>query len=229
MRFMALKNRKIIQRRRSALTVFAVVLPVWLVGGCSSPSGSATAPKPGGGIAEYRGLTRDAQRAVGDTVKSLEGLKQASVPTSAQHPALSRFDRSVEQLEITSLRTRARAEAIMTRGETYFDEWKETLAGITNQAVARAETQRYAQLHNRFMRVRERSGEVRTEFRPFMNGLREFRATLDKSPNSAGSESSRRTVETLTANGRRVLDRLDALAKTLDEADVELRATVASK
>lgn len=203
----------------------------WLAGGCSSPTSSSSAPKPGSGIAEYRALTRNAQSAVAETVKSLEALAQPQ-PQGQQsnaHPALPRFDSSVQELEVTSFKTRSRAEAIMTRGEAYFDEWKAHLAGISNQATARVETEHYTRLHDQFRLVRERSDEVRTEFRPFMNGLREFRATLDKSPDSAGSESSRRTIKTLTADGRRVLDRLDALSKTLDDAEVELRATLASK
>jgi hypothetical protein len=200
-----------------------------LAGGCSSPARSSSAPKPGSGIAEYRALTRDAHRAVADTVKSLEALAQPQAQPSTPHPALPRFDRSVQELEVTSFKTRSRAEAIMARGEAYFDEWKAHLAGISNQATARVETERYTRLHDQFRLVRERSGEVRTEFRPFMNGLREFRATLDKSPDSVGGEPSRRTIDTLSADGRRVLGRLDALSKTLDDAEVELRATLASK
>jgi hypothetical protein len=49
---------------------------------------------------------------------------------------LTGFDKALHQLELTSVRTRARAEAIIARGETYFDEWKEQLSGITNRAVA---------------------------------------------------------------------------------------------
>jgi hypothetical protein len=186
-------------------------------------------PKPGSGIAEYRQIAREAHRSVAATVESLEALARPSADDSKPHPELARFDRALHDLELTSVKTRARAEAIIARGEAYFDEWKENLSATTNQSVMRAESQRYTRLLDHFARVRERSGEVRTEFRPFMMKLREFRATLDKPPGTAGRESSRVTIGLITASGRRVLEALNAVTKSLDEAEVELRASLATK
>ena len=163
------------------------------------------------------------------TLESLEALARPHTGNSKPHPGLARFDRALHDLELTSARTRARAEAILARGQAYFDEWKENLSATTNQSAARAETERYARLREHFDRVRERSGEVRTEFRPFMTKLREFRATLDKSPDPLASESSRSSIDALTVSGRRVLDTLKAVSKALDDAEIELRASLASK
>jgi len=197
-------------------------------------------PKPGSGIAEYRVVTRDAHRAVADTVRSLEALAQldgttlAATPVASPHPALREFDRAYHQLELTSVKKRARAEAIMARGQAYFDEWKGHLAGLTNQATAQAESQQYARLHEQFERVRQRSGEVREEFRPFMAKLREFRARLDQPPESAGGGSELSTLKSqvltdLIADGRRVLERLQAVSLALDDAEAELQATLVSQ
>jgi hypothetical protein len=82
-------------------------------------------------------------------------------------PALARFDHAFNRLEVTSVKARARAQAIIARGQAYFDEWKEHLAGVTNQPAARAETERYARLFEHFDHVRQRSSEVRAAFRPF--------------------------------------------------------------
>ena len=200
-----------------------------LAGGCASTSGDSSAPKPGRGIAEYREVTRAARGAVADTVKSLEALTQPHAGTSLQHPALPGFDRTLHQLELTSVKTRSRAEAIIARGQRYFDEWKENLSGITNGATAQAETGRYARLREHFERVRQRSGEVRDEFRPFMAKLREFRARLDQSRTATGGESTRQELDDLTAGGKRLLQMLDSVADALDEAESELRATLAGK
>ncbi len=208
-----------------ALCILALGL---LLAGCAGPSGKSSQPKPGSGIAEYRQIAREAHRSVTATVESLEALARPSTDISKPHPELARFDRALRDLELTSVKTRARAEAIIARGEAYFDEWKENLSATTNQTAARAESQRYTRLLEHFGRVRERSGEVRTEFRPFMMKLREYRAALD-SPNTASRESSRVTIGLLTASGRRVLEALGAVTKSLDEAEVELRASVASK
>ena len=139
------------------------------------------------------------------------------------------FDRALAQLEITSVKARARAEAIIARGQSYFDEWKGNIAGITNQAAAQAETQRYARLFDHFGRVRQRSGDVREEFRPFMAKLREFRARLDKPPESADAALFGKELDDLTASGRRVLKTLESVSVALDEAEVELRATLSAK
>jgi len=124
--------------------------------------------------------------------------------------------------------SRARAEAIMARGQAYFDEWKEHLSGVTNQAAARAGEERYVRMHEQFERVRECSKEVREEFRPFMAQLREFRARLDQ-PASVGGALSRPELEQLGAQGRGVLVRLDAVALALDEAQTALKATLQRK
>lgn len=208
---------------RSQAGGFAVVL---LLCGCAASSREFSQPKPGRGIAEYRQLARDARRSVAATVDSLDALSRAA---PAGGKALDRFDSAVHELEVTSVKTRARAEAIMARGQAYFDEWQEQLALAANQVSARAESERYARLHERFTQVRERSAEVRAEFRPFMMKLREFRATLDKSPRASESGSTRAAMDALKVSGRRVLETLEAVSKSLDDAEVELRATQASK
>jgi hypothetical protein len=199
----------------------------WLTG-CAASSGGSSKPKPGSGIAEYRAVAREAHRAVDATVKSLEALAQPWTQTSTSHPALPGFDRAMGQLELTSVKARARAEAIIARGQSYFDEWKEHISGITNQSAARAETDRYARLFDHFEHVRQRSGEVREEFRPFMAKLREYRARFDKPPGSAGVESSGKGLDDLAASGRRVLQTLELVCIALDEAETELHATLAA-
>ena len=217
----------------AAATVLGLVLSLalgCLLGGCTSPSRrSSSAPKPGNGIAEYRALTRDAHRAVDTTVKSLEALSQPSPRTAATHAALPGFDQALYQLELTSIKTRARAEAIIARGQAYFDEWKGNLGAVTDQATVSVESQRYARLHDHFDRIRQRSSEVREEFRPFMARLREFRARLDTFPNPTDDESSKMGLDALTANGRRVLQTLEAVSTELDAAEGELRATIAAR
>jgi len=200
----------------------------WLVGGCASPSGGSTAPKPGSGIAEYRQVAREAHQSVAAVVDSLEALPSYSTPSSMR-PDLARFDRAFHQLEVTSVKARARAEAIIARGQAYFDEWKENLASITNQPAARADTQRYAKLFEHFDHIRQASSEVREAFRPFMKRLRDFRANLDKAPNPADNEASRSELAGLTAGGRRVLQTLESVAAALNAADAELHATIKSK
>lgn len=201
----------------------------WLGGGCASSSGGSSALKPGSGIAENRTVAREAHEAVTAAVKSLESLAQPWTQTPSSHPALPSFDRAFQELELTSIQVRARAEAIIARGQSYFDEWKEHIAGATNQAVAVAETDRYARLFEHFWQVRQPSGEVREEFRPFMVKLRVFRARLDQPPGPTTGDSFGKQLEGLTAAGRRVLQTLESVGTALDDAEAALRATLVTK
>ncbi len=213
-------------------SVSLLLLPLafgWLAGGCAAPPASSATPKPGSGIAEYRQVVREAHLSVTATVKSLEALAQPWTQTSTPHPALAGFDQALHKLELTSIRSRARAEAIIARGQSYFDEWKENLATNTNQANARAETERYTRLFEHFGRVRERSGEVRGEFRPFMAKLREFRARFGHPAKPAEGESSGKEMDGLITSGRRVLQTLESVSTALDEAETELHATLAGR
>ena len=211
--------------RQLAISFVTTLILALLSGGCSAPSDNSTRPKPGAGIAEYREVAREAHRAVAATVKSLEALAQSGAPSSASHPALPGFDRAFHQLELTSVKARARAEAIIARGQAYFDEWKGNLAAITNQAAARTEAPHYDQLREHFERVRQRSGEVREQFRPFMAKLREFRARLGK----PGGEWPPQDLEGVTASGRRVLQTLESVSTALNDAETALRAALAAK
>src|SRR5688572_4074061 len=94
-----------------------------LLAGCASDSNAPPAPTPGSGIVEFREVTRQAHRAVAATVESLQTV--ARQPNGAD----ADFDRAFKDLELTSVKARARAEALISRGQNYFDEWKEHLAG----------------------------------------------------------------------------------------------------
>jgi len=209
----------------SSLGLFVLAV---FAGGCAAPSNASSAPKPGRGIAEYRQVARDAHRSVTDVVEALDALAQGTSTPSAPPPALAGFDRALMQLELTSIQARARAEAIIGRGQSYFEEWNERLLAVTNQAAARVEQENYTRLFEHFGRVRERSGDVREQFRPLMSRLREFRASIDKSTSWLASGPGRKELDEATESGRRVLQALASVSAALDQAEIELRKTVAS-
>ena len=212
---------------------------VCVIAGCAGTSETSRippVPKPGKGIAEYREIARVAHKAVARTVDSLESLPEFSGPQNSQR-RVSDFDRAFEDLELTSIKARARAEAIIARGQKYFDEWQEQLG--TNQSAAQAD---YNRLFAHFSRVRERSAEVRAEFRPFMAGLRQFRATLDPldpvkpadfvakpAPAQPTVQNPKSEIRDITAGGRRVLKTLESVSAALDAAEAELKTMLASK
>ena len=200
-------------------TVFIRSFACLLLAGCASSNSDApSTPKPGSGIVEFREITRQAHRSVAAVVDSLQSVAREPGRADAD------FDRAFNDLELTSMKARARAEALIARGQHYFEEWKEHLT-VTNQPSAQAD---YDRLYNHFTIVRHRAGEVREEFRPFMASLRQFRARLDK-PAAAGTSQPSSDIDALAASGRRVLKNLDSLSVALDAAEAEVRVQHASK
>ena len=209
----------------AAVSLLALSLTFgWLGGGCTSPSRSTAAPKAGNGIIEYRKVAREAHRSVAAAVNALEALPRSFTPPSTL-PTLAGFDRALGQLELASAKARSRAEAIIARGQSYFDEWKEQLTRATNQSPDRVESERYSRLYDHFGRVRQKSTAVREEFRPFMAKLREFRARLDGERNAMSPELYQSQIDALIASGRRVLQCLETVSVALDDAEAELHAT----
>ena len=227
------------ESRATRLAVYGALLALALfAGGCASRPAEtkSSAPVPGQGITEYREVTRESHKAIAAMVKSLDALAVASAQGDKFQKALPGFDRALHQLELTSVKSRARAEAIIARGQAYFDEWKEHLSVVTNKtaAAARAESERYERLFEHFGQVQKLSGEVREQFRPFMGKLREFRARLDRpqaqgqgqgqgAPDKASLSSQ---LDDLTAGGRRLLQSIEAIGSALNAAETELRATL---
>jgi len=203
-----------------AAAVFTCGLAWFLLAGCASSNSDApSTPRPGSGIVEFREIAGRAHRSVAAVVDSLQSAAREPGRANAD------FDRAFNDLELTSMKARARAEALIARGQNYFDEWKEHLAA-TNQPSAQAD---YDRLYKHFTLVRQRAGEVREEFRPFMASLRQFRARLDKPAVAGATSQPSLGVEALTESGRRVLKNLDSLSAALDAAEAEVRVQHALK
>ena len=212
MRWLIQKTRVFKAGLLTALTCFSLM-------GCAGSGDRDPRPVPGNGIAEYRQITEEAYRAVAATVGSLEGI--AGQPKRS----MTEFDRALHDLEVSSVKARARAEAIIARGENYFDEWKEQLAG-----AAPSERADYERLYHHFTLIRERSSEVRNEFRPFMASLRSFRAPLDQPAAPDVKEAlAPDEIKSVTASGRRVLAALESVSTALNTAEKELYAQLHSK
>lgn len=212
-------------RLGAAALALAIVL---LNPGCRSTPPEAAAPPaahhpPGHGIAEYRETARMARGAVKDTLHSLEALGRPHPHGQHGHPALEEFDDALLRLELTSVKARARAEAILARGRDYFEEWHQHLNHLTNGAAARAGERQYGRLHDHFVRVEEASAGVKAVFRPYLDQLRELRARFDRRPDLDPGATHRHEVQEALASGHRVLQALDQVDTALHHAGAELR------
>lgn len=86
--------------------------------GCASRQNDKGSFRPGGGIVEYRKITDKATHAIERALSSLDTVVGQSSGCSPE--ALRALSADVQYLQVESVQTRARAQAIIARGDGYF-------------------------------------------------------------------------------------------------------------
>lgn len=145
-----------------------------LLSGCASKRSAL--PKGGEGVREYGQLVTDSNAAVQQAVSQLDKL--LSQPTGFSPKSVSDFCEEVQQLQIGSMRVRARVQAIQERGDAYFDAWFSKEDRPEN----------LEDLHAAFVRIKLASLQTREAFQIFLRNLRALRARFESAPNSYPSQ-----------------------------------------
>jgi hypothetical protein len=192
-----------------ALIAAAALCPL---AGCATHDHNTNTPRPGSGLEEYRQLTGEATAGV---LSALSWLERVSAQPGRCPPKIvSGFAHEVEQLQVKSIRVRARGQAIRARGDAYFEAW--TGGGEQLSVVPpRPTPERLAQLRENFTKIKLASQEAGETFRPFFNGLRNLRAELEADPGVIENEKARELIRTTRERGLQVLQKLGALEDEL--------------
>jgi len=202
-----------------AMTLLVVVL---LMVGCASNEPSSTNGRPGSGIAEYRQVTTDAQKALGRALNSLAAVSGQSNRCSPE--VLSAFSSEFQRLQVDSVQMRARSQAMQARGDAYFDSWQEQMKRIKDpQLRAHVESQRPA-FQEHFQKIKALSQEGRAAFGPFLAGMRKVRNSLEKDPASLGTQTVQETLASTRAQGEKVDRYLTDIRHELDSMMAMLTA-----
>jgi hypothetical protein len=184
-----------------AVAMTLLVVELFMVG-CASKEPGSTNGRPGSGIAEYRKVATDAQKALGRTLNSLAAVRGQSNRCSPE--VLSAFSSEFQRLQVESVQIRARSQAMQARGDAYFDSWQEQMERIKEpQLRARIETQRPA-FQEHFQKIKALSQEGHEAFGPFLAGLRKLRNSLEKDPASLGTQSMQETLASTREQGEHV-------------------------
>ncbi|MGD0614786.1 MAG: hypothetical protein ABSA69_04995 [Verrucomicrobiota bacterium] len=185
-----------------------------LVGGCATHgAGSRTDSRDN--IAEYRQITFRSQHAFERASTALDQV--AACGKTCPPPVVEAYKNEVEDLEVDSVEIRARAQAILTRGDAYFENWLQNVAQMkTARARALAE-ERHPLMLESFNKIKAKSAQTRDAFRPFLSGLRKVRSALEINPGCVATEPTRALIAATQANGRQVRQCLDAIQKELNE------------
>ena len=209
-------NRKIARSTTAVLSAMALlsVAAVLMASGCASKQGATPPARPGGGIAEYREVTTTAQKAV---AAALEALATVSAQSNQCPPeVLTNFSAAVQRLQVESVQVRARSQAILARGDDYFEHWHQRMASVQDLEVRALAEKNRPLLQQSFAEIKRLSQEGREAFQPFLTNLRKLRNGLENDPASLASDPAQDWVKTARENGERVGHSLAGIQRELD-------------
>jgi hypothetical protein len=160
------------------------------------------------GVVEYKQITAQALTGVQAAMQSLDKLGTQAPPPPK---LLNAYCQSVQRLEVGSIQVRARAKAILARGDAYFGDWSESIARIKDPRVREQADRSHTQLEQSFSKIKLASQQAGAAFNPFLAGLRDLRVKLESNPAVIGADPIRKTRE----NGQQVVRELDAINSEL--------------
>jgi hypothetical protein len=198
-------------------SLIALVVAMLLSAGCATSEHGARPPRPGEGLREYQRLLLDLRQDVTRTQQALGALAAATQKNSAA--AYARFDESLQRLEVVSIKSRARADAMEKRGAAYFEEWAEEISRAAGESSRRAAGERFAEIRQHFDGILEDSQRMRQAFRKFIEGARELRVPLLQDPPPAAIETTRPELSRVAADGRLAEEAISQLLNRLSAAE----------
>ena len=191
-----------------------------LLAGCATGNRDGGSVRPQNGVEEYRELTNEARTAVNSALVALDKVTPPTGGPSTNEVAA--FAREVQHLQVKSLRVRARAQAIQTRGDAYFADWSQSVARIPNPQVRELAERHHSELEAKFSHIKLSSQQAGAAYRPFLAGLRELSTELQYQPDKAASDATRDLVRITREHGTQVLRELSAVNDELQAITVLL-------
>ena len=198
---------------RKIIVLLAAVLVAALVG-CATKDNTGRTLKPGHGIVEYQQVTTDGIKAVRAALNSLQSVSGYTngVPSKSR----AAFITQVERLEVDSIQVRARSQAILARGDAYFENWKENLSRVEDPVVRELANEHRPQLEASFGIIKSTSQRARQSFQPFLAGLRQLRTAVENDPRAMVDGSGKDLARTTAEHGRQVEQELSGIRYELN-------------
>jgi len=150
-------------------------------------SGCATTKEPRG-VREYRQITAESLTAIQAVLHSLDQVNAERDHCGPR--TLAAFSHDVQQLQIHTIRLRARARTILERGDAYFSNWTESIATLKDPQVREQAERHRPQLEESFAKIKLSSKQAGATFDAFLSGLREVRVKLEASPEALKTGSA---------------------------------------
>lgn len=172
-----------------------------MASGCGTrPDGAA--PQARNGIAEYQEIAAESLVALDRALRELDSLGTQS--QRCPPGVLAAFSDEVQRLQVGSLRVRAHAQAILARGDAYFENWHENLTQIRDPEVRALASRHRGELQASFDRIKQSSLQTREAFQPFLAGLRKLRVELEKDPGAIEATDTQALIRATREHGLHV-------------------------
>jgi hypothetical protein len=193
----------------------AVILAISfsLVTGCTTNKSPNPSAPPGSGIAEYKQMTAESTTAVEATLHLLDKITAQS--DSCPRKLVDAFSTQVQKMQVASIRIRARAQAIQTRGDAFFQDWHESLSRI-NDPELRDRAQRFKpELERSFKGLKLASQQAREAYKNFSSGLLAIQCGLENDPKKVQLAETQQLLQATRNHGEEVLQHLATIQAEL--------------
>lgn len=154
------------------------------------------------------------------TLAALEELVKKPAPDLTTQ--FKTFTKSLGQLESTAKEVSALADTMQDRGKAYFTEWDTQIAAVQNESIRERSAERRQTVSASFDKLHEEYGEVKGEFKPLLDDLRDIRTVLGADLTMDGLKTVKGTVADVADNAKDVKESLQELSKGFRELGVRL-------
>jgi hypothetical protein len=180
------------------------------------------------------GTARTLERAVGQVQwqsqcieRALETLNDlVNKPGADLRPQFKQFTVALDRLADSSAQLDGTRKHAQRKGDAYFNEWDEQLAGIHFEKVRLQSEARKAEVTNQFHSMTRHYDESQTVVRALITYLNDIRTALNADLTSAGLASVKEVVNNANQNGRKVQTALAQLSNELAKSSVNMSSFV---
>jgi hypothetical protein len=201
--------------------VWVCMLPLFALAvglaACATKQAGPSSGRPKSGLTEYREIVVVSLNAMEAALDSLDRLT-----IKPDRKSFEAFAESIHRIEVDSIKVRARFQAMESRGDAYFEEWREQLAEMTNAPSRQLAGERRDDLKRSFDQILHSTRQTRQAFDSFLAGLRHLRAKVEPDPGFDTVNSARALIVTTGRSGHQVQEGLVDMLAELNSISVRL-------
>ncbi len=182
--------------------------------GCGTTSGYKQADKTGEGIADFREAIVNGQKAINETMKSLDQVAVSA--TTDPRKAFEQYSRQVANLDSAASKARKRGQEMKDQGKAYFAQWEKQLAEVKNPDIRNLAAQRKAKLQATFDSIKQVAEPLKAQFDPWMSDLKDLQKYLSNDLTVAGVDAAKPLFTKTQNEGLEVQKLVDSLVAELN-------------